>query len=238
MKNNIRGAIPVIYLVGVLVLGTVGWGLSKTKWFHGESTRAAASSQTTETLLNVNAVQDGKAAAVFAKIGETNAEAPDSPQRKVISRFVPIGLSLTGQPDPAFMLELERLKVATLTGKLEQADKINASLMQDAAETQKQLARAIAAKRASDMALEQAAAEARGAEQQAFWAILACLVAGVLYVYTKLTHTSPWALAKAVTDMRNGSGEANPAIAALDGVTTPMQQFMVRMHTKLAKVFT
>jgi hypothetical protein len=236
--RNIRGAIPLIYVIGIAVLGLGGWGLSKTKWFHGESKRAATSTETTNTLLTVNASQDGKAAAVFTKIGETNAHAPDSPEKRVISRFVPIGLSLTGAPDAAFLLELEKLKVATLTGKLDQVDKINATLMQDAAETQKALARAISAKRASDMALEQAAAEARGAQQQAFWLTLVAIAAGGLYVYTKLTHTSPWALAKAVVDIKQGTGEANPAIAALDGVTTPLQQLMVKIHTKLAQLFT
>lgn len=236
-----RGSAAVLVLLGIVLFGGGAWGLSKTKFFHGDSKRAKTATETTETLIATAGEQNGKAAAVFAKIGETNAEAPESPQKRVISRFVPIGMGFTGQPDPAFMLELEKLKVATLAGKLEQADKINATLMTDAADTRRELAKAVAGKRASDAELVQVAAERLGAEQQAFWFTLVAVAAVVLWAYVKLTHLSPGALATAVADIRNGTGEQNASIAAIDSVTSPTQQMMVRsnvwLKSKLGKLF-
>lgn len=236
-----RGEATLIILLAVVLLGGGAWGLSKTKWFHGESKRAQASTETTAALVAATEDQSAKAAAVFQKIGETNTEAPDSPQRRVISRYVPIGLSLTGAPDPAFLLELERLKVAELTGKLAQADKISGALLHDAAEARRELARALAAKRASDLALEQAAAEARGAEQQAFWFTCIAVAAGLLYLWTKLSHVSPLSLSAAVRDLREGTTEPNEAIAALDANVTPFQQANVALNhwlrRKVSRIF-
>lgn len=229
MKANIRGEAATIILLAVVLLGGGAWGLSKTKWFHKGTKRAQTSTETTQQLVAASEAQSSKAAAVFQKIGETNAEAPVSPQQRVIARFVPIGLSFSGAPDPAFLLELEKLKVAELTGKLAQADKIAGTLMLDAAAARQDLARAIAAKRASDLALEQAAAHARGAEQQAFWFMLVAGTCAALYVWTKLSHISPLSLSAAVRDIRTGTGETNPAIAALDANVTPFQQMNVAL---------
>lgn len=229
MKNN-RAEVATTILLVIVLLGAGGWGLSKTKWFNGDAKRATQSTQTSNALLGATEEKDGKAAAVFAKIGETNSEAPDSPQKKVIGRFVPIGMSLTGAPDPAFMLELEKLKVAELSGKLAQADRINDSLMRDANETKRELAKAIAAKRASDQALEWAAAEKLGAEKQAFWFMLAAGAAAALYLYVKLTHLSPGALAEAVYDIKK---DPTQAIAAIDGVTTRLQQKLVNFSRRV-----
>jgi hypothetical protein len=233
-----EGTLAIFVILGLLGLG--GWGLSKTKWFHGESKRATASTETTATLDAAHVDQQAKASATFQKIGETNAEAPESPQKRVIARFVPIGLGLTGAPDPAFLLELEKLKVAELTGKLAQADKISATLLQDAAQMRQDYAKALAAKRAADLAHEQAAAEARGAEQQAFWLMLVAGAAAVLYVWTKLSHVSPLSLSAAVRDLREGTTEPNAAIASLDANLTPFQQGNVALshwvRRKLSKL--
>jgi hypothetical protein len=224
-----RGEAVTIVLIALLVLGGGAWGLSKTKWFHGESKRAAASTTTTAQLVGAAEERNAKAAAVLTKIGETNTEAPESPQKRVIGRFVPIGLSLTGEPDPAFLLELERLKVAELGGKLAQANAINSELLGDAARLRQDYARALAAKRASDLALEQAAAAQRGAEQQAFWFMCIAGAAAALYLWTKLSHVSPLSLSAAVRDIRTGSNEPNAAIAAIDANVTPFQQANVAL---------
>lgn len=235
--RNTRGFAWAVPLV-MLALSALGVVVLKPKWMHGDSKRAQTAAQTTEALVAAGANQTAKASAVFVKIGETNAEAPDSPQKRVISRFVPIGLSFTGEPDPAFMLELEKLKTATLQGKVDQADKINAVLMQDAAATRLQLARAVADKRASDDELQRVAAERLGAERTQNILILVVVSLAGLYLYTKFTHTSPWALAKAITDMRNpAAAEQNAGVAAIDAATTPLQQMMVRWHTKLLALF-
>lgn len=233
MKSNQGFAAWVV--IGVCALLGVGaFGLSKTKLFHGESKRAETSTQTTENLIKATDNQGAAAAAYVATIGATNAGAPDSKEKTAIAGLVPVALSYLPAPDPAKLLEAEKLKNAYLTGQLTLANSLTASALSDAATARKETLRAISAKRASDLALEEAAAEARGAEQQAFWLILAVVAALGLYVYTKLTHASPWALAKAVNDMRQGTGETNPSIAALDGATTPLQQFMIRSHAWLA----
>jgi hypothetical protein len=222
-----EAATAVILLVALLGLG--GWGLSKTKWFHRDSKRAAASTATTEALVTTQDERSAKAAAVLTKIGETNAEAPASPQQRVIARFVPIGLSLTGEPDPAFLLDLERLKVAELTGRLAQANAINTEILGDTARLRQDYARALAAKRASDLALEQAAAAARAAEQQQFMFMCVAIGVGALYLWTKLSHVSPFSLSAAVRDLRTGAREPD-AIAALDANITPFQQMNVALH--------
>lgn len=237
-----RGAVSLIVLLAVAVLGAGGYVATKKGWFSGETKRAKESTKTTETLIATTDDQKAKASATFQAIGQTNAEAPDSPQKRVIARFVPIGQSLTGAPDPAFLLQLEQLKVAELAGKLEQADKINASILQDTAELQKKLAQAIAAKRASDLALEEAAKEAREeAASRLLWTC-AAVAAAALYVWVKLSHISPLTLSAAVHDLRTGNAETNPAIAAIDSATTPFQQLntrlMVWLRSKLSKLTT
>jgi hypothetical protein len=228
-RTKDRGEATTVVILVVALLGLGGWGLSKTKWFHRESKRAATSTETTAALVATTDERAAKAAAVLTKIGETNAEAPASPQQRVIARFVPIGLSLTGEPDPAFLLDLERLKVAELTGRLAQANALNTEILGDTARLRQDYARALAAKRASDLALEQAAAAARAAEQQAFWFMLLAGVAVVLYLWTKLSHVSPLSLSAFARDIRTGAREPD-AIAALDANTTPFQQMNVALH--------
>jgi len=233
--RSVHGEAATIVLLVLVLIGGGAWGLSKTKWFHRESQRAATSTQTTQQLVTTSDDRSAKAAAVLQKIGETNAEAPASPQQRVIARFVPIGLSFTAAPDPAFLLELEKLKVAELTGKLAQADKLTSAIMTDSAKLRRDYAAALAAKRASDLALEQAAAETRGAEQQAFWLTLVALAAGALYLWTKLSHISPMSLSAAVHDLRTGTTEPNAAIAAIDANVTPFQQMNVALMAWLRR---
>jgi len=226
---NNRGIASAALLVLIALGGLGAWGLSKTKLFHGESRRAAASTETTQKLLDAQTNQNGKAASTFAKIGEMNNAAPDSPQKLVINRLVPIGLSLTGEPDAAFLLELEKLANAQLTGKLDQANQINSQLLQEASRAKQEVYSAIRAKQQSDLRLEQAAAEQRGAEQQSFWLMCLLIAGGALYLYTKVTHLSPGALAEAVKDIRSGT----EGVTAIDGVTSRLQQRMTRLYFKL-----
>lgn len=240
-SHPLRGEIATVVLlvVGVVALG--GWGLSKTKWFHRETKRAAASTTTTQQLVAATDAQGAAAAAVLTKIGEANTTAPLSRERDFISRAVPIGLGFLPAPDPQKLLELERLKVAVLTGQLETASALNDNLLADGAKLRRDYAAALAAKRASDLALEQAAAQARGAEQQAFWLMLIAGAAAALYLWTKLSHVSPLSLSAAVRDLREGTTEPNAAIASLDANLTPFQQGNVALNhwirRKLARIF-
>jgi hypothetical protein len=232
-------SLAVLLVIGLLGLG--GWGLSKTKWFSRESKRAKTSTETTADLITAKDKQAAVAAASVVKIGEANAVAPESPSRAFIAREVPVALASLPAPDGEALLQAERRKAAILEGRLAEADRLYGDAMARADQYQKEAARAVAAKRASDLALEQAAAEARGAEQQAFWFTLAAMGAGALYVYTKLTHLSPGSLARVVADIRSGTKEENPALVAIDTHTGQLQQWATRgnvwLNSKLEKVF-
>jgi len=236
-----RAAIDGGLIILLLLLGGGAWGVSKTKWFHGESKRAATSSATTTALVDSSEAQGAAAAAVLTKIGEANTTAPLSRERDFIARAVPIGLGFLPSPDPQKLLEMERLKVAVLEGKLETAAALNDNLLADGAKLRRDYAAALAAKRASDLALEQEAAKSRGAEQQAFWLTLVTGAAAALYLWTKLSHVSPLSLSAAVRDLREGTTEPNAAIASLDANLTPFQQGNVALNhwirRKLSKIF-
>lgn len=241
MKHDARGSGLVLVLVGALVLAVGGWGLSKTKFFHGESKRAESSRQTTDDLTAATNAQLAKGAAVFQVIGEANAKAPASKQRDYIARAVPIGMGYLGvAPDPQTVIEQQRLEIAILNGQLELANSIVSSQMGNVTKAKEETARALSAKRASDIALIESAAETRGAEQQAFWFMLIAGSAVVLYIWTKLSHVSPMTLSGAIHDIRKGTAEPNHAIAAIDSATTPFQQMNVAfihwIRTKLDKV--
>lgn len=235
-----RGSAAVIVLLGVLLLGGGAWGLSKTKLFHGESKRADASSKTTEELLAAQAAQGAAAAAYVKTMGDVAATLPESRERDFLGRAGGIALSYLPKPDPQKIIEAQNLKIAVLSGQLELANRLTGDALQRAEAADQRTARAISGKRASDLALQQAAAEARGAEQQAFWLMLLAGALVALYIWTKLSHVSPLTLSGVVRDIRTGTKEDDPAIRALDTATTPFQQMNVAlMHwfrDKFAKV--
>lgn len=237
-----RRGLAFLPVLGILaLLGVGGWGLSKTRFFHGESKRADASTKTTEELLAAQNAQGAAAAAYTQTAGEVVSTLPESREKDYLGRALGISLSYLPKPDPQKIIEAQNLKIAVLSGQLELANKLTGYALTRAEAADRRTAQAISSKRASDLALQESAAEARGAEQQAFWLMLVAIAAGVLWIYNKLTHLSPGALATAVADIRNGTGEQNSAIAALDGVTTPTQQMMVKANvwfkSKLAKLF-
>jgi hypothetical protein len=229
MRNN-RGEVATIVLLAVVLLGGGAWGLSKTKWFSKESKRAQTSTDTTNDLLAAKDKQAAVAAASVVKIGEANQTAPESPEKTFIRREVPVALASLPAPDIEALIAAEKRKVAVLEGRLVEADKLYGDAMERADQYQKEAQRAIAAKRASDLALQQAAAQALGAEQERFWFMLIAIGAGALYLWTKLSHVSPLSLSAAVRDLRTGSEEPNAAIRVLDANLTPFQQMNVALN--------
>lgn len=229
-------ALGIIALIGAGSYGAIHFGL-----FSGESKRAKVNNETTEKLLDTNATKDAKAGSVFQAIGNTNSRAPDSPQKRVIARFSLIGLSLTGAPDDGFLLELEKLEKAEIQGKLDQAEKINAVIMNDTAEMRRELARAIADKRASDVKIQQAADKDAARDGDEFILFCVAIAAAALWLYTKITHVSPGSLARIVSDIRSGTAETNPALQSIDALTSPLQQWMVKgnvwFNSKVQKLF-
>lgn len=231
--------LPVLGILALLGVG--GWGLSKMRFFHGESKRADVSTKTTEELLAAQNAQGAAAAAYAQTAGEVVSTLPESREKDYLGRALGISLSYLPKPDPQKIIEAQNLKIAVLSGQLELANKLTGDALTRAEAADRRTAQAISSKRASDLALQESAAEARGAEQQAFWLTILVVAALALWLYTKVTHVSPGALASAVADMRNGTNEPNTAIAALDSITTPLQQQMVRgnawFKSKLGKLF-
>ena len=231
-SNRAETTLLILAILGLLGLGALG--LSKTKIFNGDSKRAASSAETTSTLVDTTNKQSAVAAASVVKIGEANSEAPDSPTKSFISREVPLVLAALPAPDIQALIQAEKRKVAVMEGRLQEASLLYGDAIQRVERLEREKSQALSAKRASDQELLQVAAERLGAEQQAFWAFIIAGAIGVLYLYTKLTHLSPHALASAVLDIRGGSSESNHAIQALDGVTTRLQQKMVSTISKLS----
>lgn len=239
-KNPTGGFAWLPVLLVIALIGS-GYGAVKGGWFSGESKRAKTSTQTTQDLVSAEAAPGASAAAYVQEMTTVAATLPESKEKAFLGRAGSIALSYLPAPDPVKLLEAERLKNAFLSGQLELANTLTANALQDAGAMQKKLTQAIAAKRASDMALEEAAAEARGANENKFWLMLVAAAGVALYLYTKLTHVSPGSLARIVADIRGGTVETNPALQSIDALTTPVQQWMTRgnvwFNAKLAKLF-
>lgn len=222
--NSQRGeAITAVLLILVLIGG--GLFVLKPKWTHGDSRRATESTVTTERLNEAQTKQGATAAASIVKIGEVIATAPESLEKEFIAREVPVALASLPAPDPLALVEAERRKVAVMEGRLAEAATLYNQALKRADTLERERAAALAAKRASDAELAQVAAERLGSERLMNWAIAAAVLAGLLYIYVKVTHISPSALAEAVKDIKGGT----QAITALDGVASRLQQRIVRL---------
>ncbi len=238
--KSARASAALIVLLAVALVGGGSWAAIKGGWFSGQSKRAKTSTATTTALVNAQDASGSAAAAYVTTMASVAATLPESKETAFIGKAGAIALSYLPAPDPQKLLEAERLKVAYLAGQLELANTLTANALQDSGRAKQELARAISAKRASDLALEEAAAEARGAESQKFLFLCIALAAGALYIWTKLSHVSPLTLSAAIQDMRTGLTEPNTAIAAINSATTPFQQMNVRamywLRDKLSKV--
>lgn len=237
--NRAEVTLTVLLIIGVLGLG--GWGLSKTKFFDKRSKQAETSKETTEELIRSKDEQSANAAASVTKIVEANATAPDSWQKDFIGMEGSLALGFLQKPSPQALIRAEARLRAVAEGERDEARRLYGLESVRASDAEQRAARAIAAKRAADLALIEAAAKERGAEQQSFWFMLLAGAAAILWIYTKISHVSPGALARAVADIRSGSGESDPAIVAIDSVTTPTQQMMTKanfwLNSKVAKIF-
>lgn len=219
------GGVTVFVVLALVALGVLA---TKPKILHGDSRRADKSVETTAALVDATAKQAAEAAASVVKIGEANATAPESPEKSFIAREVPVVLAKLPAPDPRALIEAERRKAAVLAGRLEEANRLYGVAMERADKLERERAAALAAKRASDAELERVAAERLGAERLMNWALLVAGLCVALWLYTHITRPSVGALAEAVKDIKAGNLTGNAAIAALDGVTTRLQQRLIR----------
>ena len=227
MKTKAFAFLPV--LIGIAVVGVAGLFVAKPKFLHGDSRRAAASTEATAAVDAAVTKQGAEAAASVVKIGEANATAPDSKEKDFIAREVPVALAKLPAPDAQALIEAERRKAAVLAGQLEAVSRLYDQALKRADVLERERAAALAERRAADLRLEQAAAEALGAERTRNGFIFCGVLAVGLYLYVKLTHFSPSAIAEAVADIKAG---VHP-ITALDTVAGRLQQRLVNFLGRL-----
>lgn len=223
-KSN-RGVAPLVVIAGVAIVGWLGFMVIKPKATHGDSRRAAESTEATADLVAATKKQSAEAAASVVKIGEANAQLPGSALSTFIAKETQVALSKLEKPDPVELINAEKRKVAVLEGKVE----VIASLYNDALKRADQLerdrARALAARQEADLRLEQVAAERLGAERQRNQMFVVVGIALALYLYVKFTHLSPTKLAGAIADIRKGT--YTDPVTAIDVKATPLQQSII-----------
>lgn len=204
-----RGEVVVIVLAVLAALGVGAW-IVKPSWFPGAAKRAANSTKATAELVAATEAQGASAAASIVKIAEANGMAPESPSRSFIAQESPLTLSLLPKPDPKALLEAERRRSAVMEGRLEEAQKLYQTQAKEAARLQRERDEALAARRAADLALEQAAAAEHAKNVQMFvlGAIAFFFLAG--WIYTKVFSVGHNTLGKIKADILAG---ANPHIA-------------------------
>lgn len=226
-----RGLAPLVILAIVAAIGGAVVVL-KPKVFHGDSQRAAASTEATARVESATTKPAAEAAASIVKIGEANAAAPDSRQRDFIAQEIPVALAKLPAPDPQALLEAEKRRSAVIEGRLEEARGLYSTALQRAVILQRERDAALASRRAVDAELSQVAAERLGAERQRNQFIAVAMLALALFLYVKFTHLAPGALAEAVHDIREN--KVDP-LHALDAVTSRTQQTIVSWLAHLRK---
>jgi hypothetical protein len=246
MKTKGSVIIEVALVVALLGFGGVWF---KNQFFHGDTKRAEESVKTTELvntatdgLLEAEQAKGALAAASVTKIGEVAASSPNSPEKSFITREVPLALASLPAPDPKALLEAEKRRVAVMEGKLAEADRLYAKALGRAEELsllaakhKAELDEARAAKDKADAALVKVAAERRAREQQMLVLIVVAAAIAALWLWTKITHFSPWQQAKVVEDLRSRT-YADP-VEAVDVAASPIQQTITRFNVKLRSIF-
>lgn len=225
-----RGAVQLVVILVIAALGGLGLWVAKPKALHGDSQRAAASTDATNKLEDTTNKQGAKAAASVVKIGEANATAPASKEKDFISREVMLALGYLPAPDALALIDAEKRKTAIMEGRLNAASELYERALKDADQIRRERDTALAARRKADLELEQTAAERLGAERQRNQMLAVAGLCLALFVYVKLTHLSPGALAEAVRDIK---AKPEAAITALDSVTSRFQQRIVNFLSRL-----
>jgi hypothetical protein len=211
------------------VLAGVAW-LVKPSLFPGASKRAATSTEATAQLVAATDAQGASAAASVTKIGQANSDAPESPARSFIAQEVPVALSRLPTPDPKALLEAERRRSAVMEGRLDEARALYERTAKESAKLQRERDEALAARRAADLALEQAAAaeHARTVQLLAAGIVAFLLLAG--WIYSKVYSITPDAIGKIAADVRAGIAP----LTALDTHLSPKLHARVSRAAKLA----
>lgn len=242
MKNT-RGEITLATVLIIALVGGLGFLAFKKPKSMDKASRTATASQKVSAELEaahqaeLQALRNksSSAAAGVTTIGKVADGLPDTPTKEAIVSEVGVVNSKLERPDTAELLAAERRANAILTGNIAEARRLNAlayehssQLQNRVVEAETRTAKAEAERQAVDLRLSEAAAKALGAEQASNRWKFALWVLAVIYLYTKLTHVGPGALAEAVKDIKGGTA----GVTALDSVTTRFQQSVARFWQK------
>ena len=230
MKNNQRGEVVTIVLICCALLGGL-FLVKKPKVFDKRSKQADSSVVATANLENVTNERGSQAAASVVAISKANTLAPDSPTKDFITKEIPVALANLPAPDALALIAAESRRAAVMEGRAIEAEKLYAAALQNASTLQKERDTALAARRAIDSQLVEAAALQRGAEGERNLFIIVAVLSVALWLYCKITHFSPSAIASAISDIRKGSDP----VTSLDIAASPLQQKIVDRIVKLSK---
>lgn len=225
-----RAAVDLVVIVVLALLGGGGLWLAKPAWFGGASKRAAESTKATAELVAATDAQGASAAASVVKIGEANAAAPESPSRAFIGQEIPVALSRLPTPDAKALLEAERRRAAVMEGRLDEARRLYEAAAKNSALLQRERDEALAARRAADLAHEQAAAAEHARTVQLMGAGLIAFLLLAAWIYTRIYSVTPATLGQIAADVRAGVAP----IAALNTHLAPRLHNRVRRAAKLA----
>lgn len=214
--NSKRGDGGVTLIIALAVLGLLSWGASKTiPAFNGDARRAKEGQQTTTQLVEAANAPAAANTASAATIGRAAAALPDSPAATFIRAEVPIMLARGPAPDPKELLAAEKRLNAYLSGQLDEARRLNAAALKDASSLQRDLAEALAAKRAADEAITVAAAEKLAANRTSIGFGLLAAAAACLWLYTRSTSLPRIDLARMANRARESGADALGVIDAV-----------------------
>jgi prepilin-type N-terminal cleavage/methylation domain-containing protein len=224
-----KSAFTLIEIVVVVaLLGAAATWLAP-KVFHGDSRRAKQSQEATADLLDAQKAKEGNIAASVVVIGQANAEAPASPSKEFIAREVPLALSQLSAPDAIALLEASERKKAVMEGQLKQADKLYGQATAKVEDLVKKLAEAEEQRKASDLAISEAAAYKLGAERTKMMLGAGIAVLVLVAAYLKFYGISQATMGRIAADARSGV----PVIQAIDAHLAPWLHSNVNKHARL-----
>lgn len=243
MNPQKNSGVALLVVIGALAIaGALGLWVFKPKALHGESKRAEQSEQVSaevkaahEKEIAAEKKRSSEAAASSQVMASVVASLPATPEKQFLTEEGKVLASKLESPDPTELLKAEQRKNAVLTGKVAEAELLYSQALQHSSELSRDLvqakedtSRALAARDAVDRNLNETAALHRGMERQRNMTILALAALAAVYLWTKLTHLSPGAMAEAVADIKKGVN----GVDAIDLVTTRSQQKLVAFWQK------
>ena len=227
---NSRRALTGVEIALVLALLGVGTWWAAPHLLPGAAKRAEKSVATSRELIAAKDAPGAANAASLTVITRALADVPDSPATRFIANEVPIMLARSPAPDPMELLAAEKRRVAFMEGRLDEQRLLTAAALKDSAAMIARVAKAEAAKQASDQALVSAAAAAHARTLQLAGMALVALLLAAGWVCLKINSVGIPSLGKLAVDLRGGT---NP-IEALSNIVDQRHHAQIQKIVKLA----